>query len=339
MRLSISRNAAFSAAFVAAVTRVFLNLSLDGDAPHNGIWIAALLGAVPAIPYLLCLDAVRKSSTGVTPIRKALMLILLLITALDAARVLSIFTRASGYLALEFVSPLWLTLPVALAILWCTWRNGDAVGYAAMLWTKVFPALMLVVILLQLRHYHAEWLRPLLGNGWRDIARDGIRTSGCLVPVTAIMLACDDRGALKESRPAIGWVAAACLVAALLLVLRLMMAPAGKYGLPWLSRLDALLTNGRAPLYLQLPMIMAFFVSLFHLLTCECFAASALLQRLIPALNGHLCGSIVVIGSAFIALNGFVGTRFVSLAFPISASAVALTALFQPKHKESVYHA
>ena len=50
-------------------------------------------------------------------------------------------------------------------------------------------------------------------------------------------------------------------------------------------------------------------------------------------------GSIVVIGSAFIALNGFVGTRFVSLAFPISASAVALTALFQPKHKESVYHA
>ena len=169
MRLSISRNAAFSAAFVAAVTRVFLNLSLDGDAPHNGIWVAALLGAVPAIPYLLCLDAVRKSSTGVTPVRKALMLILLLITALDAARVLSIFTRASGYLALEFVSPLWLTLPVALAILWCTWRNGDAVGYAAMLWTKVFPALMLVVILLQLRHYHAEWLRPLLGNGWRDI--------------------------------------------------------------------------------------------------------------------------------------------------------------------------
>ena len=164
MRLSISRNAAFSAAFVAAVTRVFLNLSLDGDAPHNGIWIAALLGAVPAIPYLLCLDAVRKSSTGVTPVRKALMLILLLITALDAARVLSIFTRASGYLALEFVSPLWLTLPVALAILWCMWRNGDAVGYAAMLWTKVFPALMLVVILLQLRHYHAEWLRPLLGN-------------------------------------------------------------------------------------------------------------------------------------------------------------------------------
>jgi hypothetical protein len=141
---------------------------------------------------------------------------------------------------------------------------------------------------------------------------------------------------MYERHPAIGWVAAACLVAALLLVLRLMMAPAGKYGLPWLSRLDALLTNGRAPLYLQLPMIMAFFVSLFHLLTCECFAASALLQRLIPALNGHLCGSIVVIGSAFIALNGFVGTRFVSLAFPISASAVALTALFQPKHKEPV---
>ena len=36
MRLSISRNAAFSAAFVAAVTRVFLNLALDGDAPHTG---------------------------------------------------------------------------------------------------------------------------------------------------------------------------------------------------------------------------------------------------------------------------------------------------------------
>ena len=336
MRLRISRSAAISAAFVAAVVRVFVDLSLDGEALHNGSWIAALLGAIPAIPYLLCLDAVRDI---ITPVRRALTLILLSITALDAARVLSIVTRASGYLTLEFVPPLWLTFPVALVTLWCTWRNGDAIGYAAILWTKVFPALMLVVILLQLRHYHAQWLRPMLGNGWRDIVSGGIRTSGCFVPVTAVMLACDDAGMENKRHPAIGWVAAAPVLAALLLLLRLMMAPTGMYALPWLTRLDALLTNGRAPLYLQLPMITAFFVSLFHLLTCECFAASALLQRLIPALNGHLCGAIVVTSSVFIAMSGFAGTQLVTLAFPIAAVVVALAALLQPRGKEAAAHA
>lgn len=336
MRLRISRSAAISAAFVAAVARIFVDLSLDGDALHNGIWIAALLGAVPAIPYLLCLDALPENTT---PFRKALMLILLLITAVDTAQVLSIVRRASGYLTLEFVSPLWLTIPVALVAIWCTWRNGDAVGYAAMLWTKVFPALMLVVIMLQLRHYHAQWLHPVLGNGWPNIARGGIRASGCFVPVTAVMLACDDAVRENKHRPTIGWVAAAPVLAALLLLLRLMMAPTGIYALPWLSRLDALLTNGRAPLYLQLPMITAFFVSLFHILTCECFAASALLQRLIPALNGHLCGAIIVISSVFISLSGFAGTQYVTLAFPIAAIAVALAVLFQPKRKGAVAHA
>ena len=43
MKLSISRDAALPAAFVATATRIFLDLALDGVPIHNGAWIAALL--------------------------------------------------------------------------------------------------------------------------------------------------------------------------------------------------------------------------------------------------------------------------------------------------------
>ena len=257
------------------------------------------MGALPAIPYLLCLDTLRGMVDGRA--RLPLSLLLLVATVTDAAAVLSTVTRATGYLALDHVPPLCFALPAAMAALWCLWRNGDAVGYAATLWTRVFPALLLLIVLLQLRHYRARWLLPMLGNGWRDIARGGVRTAGWFVPATAVLLVCDDEGDGAKRRAPIAGLAFAGAVAALLLVLRLMMAPASRYGDGWLIRLDALLTNGRAPLYLQLPMILSWFIGLFHLLTCEGFAASALLQRLIPALDGRLCAAAALLGCTLLS--------------------------------------
>lgn len=299
MKLGISRTAALSAALAAAAARTFIDLALDANTIHNGAWISALLGALPAIPYLLCLDAI----CGKRP-AKPLLLPLAVVTALDAAQVFSIVTRVSVYLSLDHVPDLALILPVALATLWCVWRNGDAIGYAAALWARAFPLLMLVVILLQMRHYHTMWLHPLLGNGWREIVAGGARTSGWFVPATAILLARGMDAGKTESRCSAAWIALAAAVSAVLLILRLMMTPTGAYAASWLARLDALLTNGRAPLYLQLPMILAFFIGALHLLACECFAASALMQRAFPALNGRACGAIVVLASAACATSG-----------------------------------
>lgn len=330
MKLDISRRAAMPAAFVAISTRLFLDLGLDGGTIHNGVWIAALLGALPTIPYLLCLDAVSTAHNQKAFSRWLLFPLLLTIVVTDAARVLSIVARAAGYLTLERVPALWLVLPMALAMLWCVWRNGDAIGYAATLWTRVLPALMLVVLLLQARHFRAEWLHPLLGDGWRTIFGDGVRASGCFVPATALLLVCRETDNHVAHRFGLGWLCLAPAVSALLLILRLMMTPTALNGMPWLERLDALLTNGRAPLYLQLPMITAFFTGLMHLLACECFAAAALLQRCFPGLNGRVCAALAILACTIMSLFNAPGAGMLSWLFFATAPVVALAALMRP---------
>ena len=326
LKLSISRSAAIPAAFAGAAVRIFIDFALDGGAIHNGVWIASLLSALPAIPYLLCLDAVQYNRRVAAPLR----IMLLSVTALDAAHVLSICARVAGNLALDYVPVQYVTLPLALAVLWCVWHNGDAVGYAAILWIKAFPVLLLLVVALQMRHYNPRWLFPLLGDGFREITRGATRASGWFIPATAIYFVAESSGDRKGRRPLITWLFFAPAVVALLLILRLMMAPTGVYGLTWEARLDALLTNGRAPLYLQLPMILAFFISTLHLLASECFAASALLQRFIPALGGRLCAAVVTVACTSLSLSPFTGDAvdfiatwvYVAVAVPVALSAL-----------------
>lgn len=327
LKLSISRSAALPAAFAAVSARLFIDLALDAGPIHNGLWISALLGALPALPYLLCLEAVPLRG----PVRPMFEAVLLVITALDAAQLLATVTRASGSLTLEHVPAFVLGLPAALAVLWCVWRGGDAIGYAAVLWTRFFPILMLVVMLLQMRHYHPHWLLPLLGNGWEDIVRSGVRASGRFVPATAILLVSEADKCDKPRRSFAG-VAAAAAVSAALLVLRLMMAPTGLADMPWASRLDALLTNGRAPLYLQLPMILAFFIAALQLLACECFAASALLQRLFAGIDGRACGTAVVLACAGGALSAYLPVAMAYIApwiFIVAALMLSVAILLQ----------
>lgn len=332
LKLSISGSAWIPAAFVAATVRIFLDLALDGGAIHNGAWIAALLGALPAIPYLLCLDAVQSDARAAKPFR----LVLLSVTALDAAHMLSLAVHAAGCLTLDYVPAYSLALPLALATLWCVCRNGDAVGYAALLWIRLFPALLLLVVALQLRHYNGRWLLPLLGNGISEIIRGGARASGWFVPATAIYFAVDRSADASGNRFPITGLCFAPVVASLLLMLRLMMAPTGLNGLTWAARLDTLLTNGRAALYLQLPMILAFFISALHLLACECFAASALLQRLAPALGGRLCAAIVTLACMGLSMSGLTGAAVELIApwlYVAAAAVVALSALLRQRPK------
>ena len=326
LKLSISRSASIPAAFVGTVVRIFLDFALDGGTVHNGAWIAALLSALPAIPYLLCLDAVQSNRKASEPLR----IMLLSVTALDTGHMLSICARAAGSLTLDYVPVQFVALPLSLAVLWCVWRNGDAVGYAALLWVRVFPVLLLLVVALQMRHYNPRWLFPLLGNGFRDITRGAARASGWFIPATTIYFAAESPGDMPVKRPLIVWLFFAPAVVALLLLPRLMMAPTCLYELTWEARLDALLTNGRAPLYLQLPMILVFFISILYLLACECFATSVLLQQLLPALGGHLCAAVVTIACTGLALSGFTVAAvdfiapwvYVAVAVPVALSAL-----------------
>lgn len=292
MKLAISREAALAAAFVAVTARLFYGLTVEEGAIHNGAWLAALFSALPAIPLVQCLDAINHRRT---PAAVALSLFLLAAVLSDGGAVLAALVRSTGFLALERGSGAGLTLPVCGLMFWCVCRNGDAAGYGAMLFMRLFPALGLIVLLLQARHFRPEWLRPILGSGRRDILRQGVRCAGLFVPTTALLFVSDRLpGAHLRKRASL--LSLGAVAAGLLTLPVLMMAPTSKGGGDWLYRLDALLTNGRAPLYLQLPLVVLWYAGLLHLLLCECFSGAALLQRLMPRLDGRACGALTAVG-------------------------------------------
>ena len=198
-----------------------------------------------------------------------------------------------------------------------------------MIWTRIAPALLLGVALLQWRYFRPEWLRPMLGEGWPAIIEGGIRSAGWIVAAAAIMTLSEDDSDCAAMRHAL----LSAGIAAALMLLQFMLVPT-QLGGGWLNRLDALLCNGRTPLYLQLPMIVLWFAGLFHLLACELFAASACLQRLLPRINGKLCASIAVAVavalSRVVALSAY-GIAFSSWSFAAIGSATLLSLMAAKK--------
>ncbi len=284
MRLSIASHPARFAALAAVAARLFLGLALDASLTCNGAWISALIGGLLAQPWAFCVCRFK-------PRGKALPALLALLSLLDAAGVLSAVNRSAGYLALDRSPALALFLPTGIAALWCAWRNGDAVGYGAMLWVRIAPALLLVVALLQWPYYRPAWLCPILGSGWSEILEGGVRSAGWIASASAILLLPEEQDRPMASATLIPIAAG---ISAILIALQLMMVPAPLSSGGWLDRLDALLCNGRAPLYLQLPMIAFWFAGLFHLVLCELFAGAALIQRVFRRLDGKICALIVV---------------------------------------------
>ena len=299
MRLAISTRAARAAALAAASARVFLGLCVDAPTTRNGAWLSALLGALLAAPWLLCIVRARgKQQRSLAPL---LTVALLSVCLLDASAVLSALSRSAGYLTLDRSPALTLALPGALILLWCVLRGGDAIGYAAMLWLRIAIAMLVVVVLLQWRYLRAGWLAPVLGGGWPAIVDGGIRAAGWIVASCAILALPQDANGARDALPVLAMLGGSTLATTALILLRQMMAPTMAAGDTWLNRLDALLCNGRAPLYLQLPLIALWFAGLAHLLACECWTAAALLSRLSPRLDARLCALAVV--AAVLALS------------------------------------
>ena len=329
MRLSIHAAPARAAVLASVAARAFVTMVVDAPTTHNGAYLCPLIAAALSVPWLLCVRALSRTKESLVSLLSAL---LLPVTLLDGAVTASEIAGSAGYLALDRVSVRVLMLPVCIAALWCVCRDGDALGYAATLWARLFPALLLLIILLQARCFRPEWLRPLLGSGWHSIFMGGIRLAGRFIPCSALLLlAKEDQEVPERSGASVGTVTVAALIAALLILLHRMMAPTPRRDLGWLYRLDGLLTNGRAPLYLQLPMICAWYAGLLHLLVCECFAGAALLQRLLHGLDGRLCAvmsvATVAVGAGFLPVSAWaeaLSTWLYAAIVPVTAVAALM---------------
>ena len=283
MKRAISPRAARAAALVAIAARLFLGLVIDAPTTQNGAWLSAIIGCLLAAPLLFLLAHCRFKSVLLIAALGAL-------AAVDAASVLFATSRSAGYLALDRSTVLLLSLPISLAALWALWRGGDAVGYAAMIWARIALALLVVVALLQVKYFRVGWLYPIFGEGWRAILDGGVKVAGWIVAASSVLALPDDA---RKSPPVLPALFSATAIASLLILLRCMLAPT-QLRSGWLNRLDALLCNGRTPLYLQLPMIALWFASLFHLLACELLAAAGCLRKLLPGLSEKLCAMTVV---------------------------------------------
>lgn len=300
MKLRISAKPAAFSACAAMAARVFCGLAVDGADAHSAAWLSALIGAALSVPALIALHAASKRGGG-----KLAQALFLCASLMNCRYALKEIVQSAECLALDRAPFFLLLLPAALALLWCVTRNGNAVGYSAMIWFRVFPVLLAVVCLLQLPVYRPEWLRcAMLGSGWPTVVGNGIRSAGWIVSAAAIWLVRDDGDASDNNpRPILTACAAAAGIAAVMIALRIMATPVLSPGASgsWQLRLDSLLTNGRSLLYLQFPMIVLWYVGLLHLLVCAGFASTALLQRLFPALGGKACAVIVALAASILS--------------------------------------
>lgn len=285
MRLEMSESAAFASLIAALTSRLFYGLTLDAADAANAGWLAALLGLALSLPPVWLICRLRP------PARRALDAPLLICMALDAACAVECAAYSESCLAFNHVAPAFLMLPLLAAILRCTWLGGDALGGAARIWIRLFAALMLIVMLYQLPYYNPGWLRPWLGAGGGGILRAGVLAAGWNVLLAG--------GAAGICKGEIGFkrllrgLLVSTAVAAGLVALRQMMAPAfTSEPVTRFTRIDTLLTNGRAPLYLQLPMIVAWFGGMLHLMCFESVAACALTRRLLPNVRSGVCVAI-----------------------------------------------
>ena len=282
MRLEMSRTAASASLIAALTSRLFYGLTLETADAANAGWMAALLGLALSLPPVWLMGRLRP------PVRRVLALPLLFGVVLDAACAVECTAYSESCLAFNHVAPAFLMLPLLAAILRCAWLGGDALGGAARIWIRLFAALMLIVILYQLPYYNAGWLMPWFGAGAGGILRAGVRAAGWNV-----LLAGSAAGICREEmgfKRLLRGLLVSTAVAAGLVALRQMMAPAfTSEAVTRFTRIDTLLTNGRAPLYLQLPMIVAWFGGMLHLMCFESVAACALTRRLLPNVSKAAC--------------------------------------------------
>ena len=293
----------------AVTTRVFYGTMADAPGVHNGAWLSAFLGAALAIPalYIIRKSAIRarEASKSDAAARTFLCAAFAAALVLDAAKVLEGVAISAGCVIFERVAAQALVVPLLLVALRAIWLGGDAIGYAARAWVFPFALLTLLVILLQAHCFRPGWLAPVLGFGLRGFARAGIRSAGWTVMIAGAVLLLNGReevpGFLRITRD----IGTAGAVAAALIALRLMITPSmDAPGMQRMVQIDSLLTNGRAPLSFQLPMIVIWFGGLLTLYCLECWAAAALIGRCLTGSDVRLIGILVVAATSLIALCG-----------------------------------
>ena len=316
MKLQITDGAAAPLIALAVSMRIVFGVVIDMPRLYCAGWLSALLGGALALPMAFAVQRLRDACGEApletnAPLPRAVSAIFAILSALDGAAVMRCAAHTAGYLSLRTTSLTLLLVPQLLLCLWALKENGAAVGSAARVWWWILPWLLLIVILLEGSRYRFAWLTPLLGSGASDILDGAVRTAGWMSLMLPIAL-CSRREA-EHPRRALRPVRLTCFIAVVsagLILLRNLMTPPLVSGdlTSRYAQFDLLLSNGRAPLTLQFPMIVLWLVSLLMLLLFDVLSVALTLQRALPGLNGKVCVFAAPLSCMALALFG-VGAR------------------------------
>lgn len=309
MKLQISAGAAEALARLAIIARIVSGVLVDMPELLNAGWLAILLGALLALPLALAVSQTLNAAQD-RPVflPRFLYVLFFAIAVWDAASIASMIADSAGYMALNSTASIYLMIPQFILCLGCLLLNGDALGSSARIWSKLLPALLLIVLLVQSGNYQPQWLTPLLGPGISPILDGALRTAGWFSLPTMLYLTSKPRikGKSTPVHP-IRTLAISAFFSTLIAAVFSMLTPAiwDQTLFSRTLRFDALLANGRSSLALQLPTIALWYPSLFYVLLFGVFTGALMLQNLLPKWNRNACVWVSLISTAL-----FAGSRY-----------------------------
>lgn len=339
MKFKINSSAAAALGTLAAIARIFYGVTIDSVTSDQTGFLSVLLGGLIALPLAWIVR--RSERNHAFPeclpviVRKSMSFVLCIVFCIDTAIVSAEIAHSAGYAALERRSRLYLSLPHLLLCFWCLSLNGNAIGSAARLWRKLLAALLLIVVVLERKEYQLGWLFPIMGNGFSSLLTSALRVAGWLstIPVLYLIAKPECPQDTKRFSPLCA-LAISTIIASALVLLRQMMTPSqwSEAAQSQSFQLDTLLSNGRAPLSLQLPMFTLWFISMLFSLLNNTLISASMLQQLLPSFGHRLCAAIVLLSAlALSTLGGLTQTfilSFCNCLFPILAIIVVGCAIF-----------
>lgn len=340
MRLTLPYGAARWLGCVAIGVQLSVEIFLHMPWLYNAGWISVLAALLLCLPLAL-LSGIFTRASGAVPVASALeqcagagfaraVCALFVPVALEQGVVAADALIGSvRYVELSESPAVSLLLPLLLFAVPAALLNGQSLGGGARVWTRVAAPLLALVILEQLKCYRTQWLTPLLGPGVPLLARGALNGAGMLCPFVIVWLCSepDERDAQRRGLLAVP-VALVGLVCAGLAALYAMMAPAAVgASLSDGFQIDRLLSNGRASLLLQLPLVLLWYFGLLFCTAGNIFLAAKLAQLVVPKLDGRiaivasglLIGALTLVEDLSSALQGTHKWLYLAVTVPFFA--------------------
>ncbi len=295
---------------IAVGFRAFYALTVDGAQMFSGGWIAVLLSGLLALPVMLALREIRRAypnesavqafrNTAGTWLSRLTAAVLFAVLTYDSAAVLRLMNSTAKYVAIPEGNRIVIMGVTALAGTAAVLLGTSAAANAAVLWKKLMPVLIGILIVTQMRHFQGAWLFPILGAGGKVLLTESVPAAGifCFAVCGWLMMEPqhDQNGAAMPKM-----LMHTVLMTAVIVLLFAMLLPGMLSEPPGRGfRIGRLLMNDRSGLSLEMPYVVLIYGGMLCMLIFELSASAAALNLCIGRLKRNVC--VIAAGAVSLA--------------------------------------